>query len=146
MSATTAFATNILGLLFTNVNHANVGDATGLRSSSTAGVFYLSLHDGTPGVGGGQATNETVYTNYARQDEARSTAQWTVTSGVCDNDNEIAWPACGATGDNLDYIGIGSDVSGAGNLFLFGALTTARAIASGATPTIAAGALDIACS
>jgi len=39
-------------LLFNNTNAALIGDATGLRGSSTAGSFYLSLHTATPGAGG----------------------------------------------------------------------------------------------
>jgi hypothetical protein len=35
---------DLLLLLFNNTNWANLGDATGLRGSSTAGSFYVSLH------------------------------------------------------------------------------------------------------
>jgi len=38
MSASNAFETSLLGLIMTNVDAANVGDATGLRGSTTAGV------------------------------------------------------------------------------------------------------------
>ena len=57
-----AAATNLLLLMFNNTNWANVGDATGLRGSSTAGSFYLSLHTASPAEAGNQSTNEISYT------------------------------------------------------------------------------------
>lgn len=143
MSATNAFETSLLGLIITNVDAANVGDATGLRGSTTAGVFWISLHTASPGEAGSQTTSETAYTNYARQDEARNTTQWTVTGNTADNDNAIGFPTCGASGATLTDFGLGSDTSGAGNLFLYGALTASLAVSSGITPSFAAGALDI---
>lgn len=143
MSATNAFETALLGLIITNADAANVGDATGLRGSTTAGVFWISLHTADPGETGSQTTNETAYTNYARQDEARNTTQWTVTGNTADNDNAIDFPQCGATGATLTHFGLGSDTSGAGNLFLYGALTSSLAVSNGVTPSFAAGALDI---
>ena len=143
MSATNLFETSLLGLLFTNVDAANVGDATGLRGSTTAGVFWISLHTGTPGETGDQTTSETVYTNYARQDEARNTTQWTVTGNTADNDNAIGYPTCGATGATLTHFGLGSATSGAGNLFLYGTLTASLAVSNGVTPSFASGALDV---
>jgi hypothetical protein len=143
MTATDAFETSLLGLIITNANAANVGDATGLRGSTAAGVFWISLHTASPGEAGNQTTSETAYTNYARQDEARDTTQWTVTGNTADNDNAIGFPTGGATGATLTDFGLGSAVSGVGNLFLFGALTSSIAVSSGITPSFAAGALDI---
>jgi len=143
MSATNAFETSLLGLIITNVDAANVGDAAGLQNSAAAGVFWISLHTASPGEAGTQTTSETAYTNYARQDEARDTVQWTVTGNTADNDNIISFPTCGVTGSTVTDFGIGSDTSGAGNLFLYGALTASLIINSGITPSFAAGALDI---
>lgn len=143
MSATNAFETSLLGLIFTNTDAANVGDATGLRGSTTAGVFWISLHTASPGETGDQTTSETAYTNYARQDEARNTTQWTVTGNTADNDNAITFPQCGATGATLTDFGLGSATSGAGNLFLYGALTSSLAVSNGITPEFAIGALDV---
>jgi hypothetical protein len=143
MSATNAFETSLLGLIFTNVDAANVGDAAGLQNSAAAGVFWIGLHTADPADTGDQTTSETVYTNYARQDEARDTVQWTVTNNTADNDNAIGFPACGATGATLTYFGIGSASTAAGNLFLKGALTASLIVSSGITPSFAAGALDV---
>ena len=145
MSATNVFENGLLSLIFENANYANVGDATGLRGSTTAGVFYVSLHTGDPGEAGSQTTSETAYTNYLRSggSVARSTAGWTVASGVADNDGAISYATCGVTGATLTYFGIGSDSTGVGNLFLKGALTSSLIVNSGITPSFAAGALDV---
>jgi len=141
MSATNVFENGLLSLIFENANYANVGDATGLRGSSTAGVFYISLHTGDPGEAGNQTTSETAYTDYAREDVARSTAGWSVASGVADNDAAITFPVCGASGSTITHFGVGSDISGAGNLFLKG--TASLVVSTGVTPSFAAGALDV---
>lgn len=143
MSATNVFENGLLSLIFENANYANVGDATGLRGSSTAGVFYISLHTADPGEAGSQTTSESAYTSYARVSVARSTAGWTVASGVADNDAAITFPACTGGASTITNFGIGSDVSGAGNLFLKGATSASLAVSSGITPSFAAGTLDV---
>lgn len=144
MSATDVFENGLLSLIFENANYANVGDATGLRGSSTAGVFYVSLSTGTLTDTSTQATTETAYTNYLRSggSVARSTAGWTVATGTADNDGAITYATAGSSSTVTDF-GIGSDSTGAGNLFLYGALTASLAISNGITPSFAAGALDI---
>lgn len=143
MSATNSFENGLLSLIFENANYANVGDATGLRGSSTAGVFYVSLHTAAPGETGSQNTSESAYTDYARVSVARSTSGWTVASGVADNDSAITFPLCGVTGSTVTDFGIGSDSTGAGNLFIEDGLTAQLIVSAGVTPSIAAGALDI---
>ena len=69
---------NLLKLLFQNTTWANVGDATGLVHTTTAGSFFISLHTADPSAGN-QSTSETAYTGYARVAVARSSAGWTVT-------------------------------------------------------------------
>lgn len=140
MSATDVFENGLLSLIFENANYANVGDATGLRGSSTAGVFYISLHTADPGETGDQTTSETAYTNYARVSVARSTAGWSVASGVADNDAAITFAQAGSS-STITHVGIGSDASGAGNRFMNG--TASLAVSNGITPSFAAGALDI---
>jgi hypothetical protein len=142
-SATNTFETSLLSLIFENANIASLGDATGLRGSSTAGVFYISLATASPGETGTQATSETAYTNYVRVSVARSTAGWTATGNTVDNDAAITFAQCGATGASLTSFGIGSDSSGTGNLYLYGALTATLAVTTGITPEFAIGALDV---
>lgn len=143
MSATNAFENALLDLIFTNVDLANVGDTTGLRGSSTAGSFYISLHTGDPGETGTQSTSEAAYTSYARVAVARALAQWTVTNDTVENDNAITFPQATGGSETETHFGIGSDLSGTGNLNLKGALNSSLAVSSGITPEFAAGALDI---
>lgn len=142
MSATNVFEDGILRLIFENGNYANVGDATGLRGSSVAGSFYISLHTANPGETGSQTTSEAGYTSYARQAIARSTAGWTIASGVADNDSAVSYPAATGGSETETHFGLGSDVSGAGNLFIWGAMSAGLAVSNGITPQFAAGAID----
>lgn len=143
MSATNVFENGLLSLIFENANYANVGDATGLRGSSTAGSFYISLHTANPNETGSQTTSEAAYGSYARVAVARSTAGWTVASGVADNDSAINFPAATSGSETETHFGVGSDSSAAGNLFIWGALTASLAVSTGITPSFAAGALDV---
>lgn len=135
----------VLSLIFENASYANVGDATGLRGSSTAGVFYVSLHTANPNETGDQTTSEAAYTSHNRVSVARSTAGWSVASGVADNDAAITFAAATGGSETETHFGIGSDTSGAGNLFFWGALTAGLAVSSGITPSFAAGSLDVSC-
>lgn len=143
MSATNAFEDKLLSLYLTNADAANIGDAGGLRGSVTAGSLYVSLHTANPNETGNQTTSEAAYTSYARVAVARSTAGWTVTSGVGDNDAAITFPAATGGSETETHFGLGSASSGAGNLDLWGALTASLAVSSGITPSFEAGALDI---
>ncbi len=142
MSASNAFETLLLQLIFENANAANIGDATGLRGSSTAGVFYISLHTADPTETGTQTSSEATYTSYARVSVARSTAGWTVTGNTVTNDGAVTFPACTGGTNTITHFGIGSDTSGTGNLFLSGALTGSLSVSSGITPSFAAGQLS----
>ena len=143
MSATNAFETALLALYFNNTDHANVGDAAGVQNSATAGSFYISLHTADPGETGTQTTSEATYTSYARVAVARSGAGWTVSGNNASNAAAINFPACTGGTNTITHFGIGSDVSGAGNLFFKGALSASLAVSSGITPSFAIGDLDV---
>lgn len=142
MSAVNAFENKILSLYLENANAADIGDATGLRGSTTAGSVFVALTTADPGeTATSQLTSESAYTNYARVGVARSTAGWTVASGVGDNDAAITFPACGATGSTITNFTMGSASSGAGTLDLIG--SASLVISNGITPSFAIGALDV---
>lgn len=140
MSIGNVSESSLLSLIFENANIANWGDATGLRGSTTAGSFYISIATADPGETGTQTTSESAYTNYARVAVARSTAGWTV-SGTAPtqaaNDAAITFPLCGATGSTVTHFVIGRDSSGAGEAIWSGALTAQLIISSGITPSFA---------
>jgi hypothetical protein len=142
MSLSNAAETDLLNLIFANTNFANVGDATGLRGSSTAGSFYISLHTADPGEAGTQATSETAYTGYARVAVARSGAGFTVAGNSVSNAAAINFANCTASpGSACTYFGIGLASSGATELLLSGALTASYTVAIGNAPSFAIGAL-----
>lgn len=144
MSATNAFETALLTLYFNNTNAANVGDATGLRGSTTAGVVYLSLHTADPGEAGTQTTSEAAYTGYARISIARSGAGWTVSGNTASNAALAAFANCTASpGSPVTHFGIGSAASGAGTLDFSGALSASYQPAIGNAPQFAIGALTV---
>lgn len=144
MSAANAFENDVMLLFFNNTNIANMGDATGVRGSTTAGNLYVSLHTADPAETGNQSTNEISYTGYARVAVARSGAGWTV-SGTAPtqaaNAAAVTFGACTAGSGTATHFGIGLETSGATRLAFSGALTASLAISAGITPSFASGQL-----
>lgn len=103
--------------------------------------LYISLHVGSPGVGGSQTTNEAAYTSYARVAVARSAVGWDVVSNVGDNAAQIQFPTATGGSSACDYVAIGTAASGAGQLLAFGALGSTTTVTNTITPQFAAGAL-----
>lgn len=114
--------TNLAKLLLQNVTWANIGDATGLVGSSTAGSWHVSLHTAFPGEGGSQTTSEAAYGAYARVAVARSTGGWAVTNNIGDNVAAITFPTCTSGTESEFWWGIGRASSGAGELLAYGPL------------------------
>lgn len=141
MSMTNAAEAALLDLIFLNTDWANIGDAGGLQNSATAGSFYISLHTANPDETGDQTTNEIAYTSYARVAVARSAGGWTRSVSTVSNTALVQFPQCTGSNGTATHFGIGTDLSGAGNLILKGALTSSLAISTGIQPQFAAGAL-----
>jgi hypothetical protein len=133
----------VLDHLFTNAAVANVGDAVGLRGSTTAGSLYVSLHTADPGEAGDQTTSEATYTSYARVAVARTSGGWTVSGNQVQNAAAITFPAATGGTNTLTYFGIGTASSGAGVLIYSGALTPSLAVSNGITPQINASQITI---
>ena len=57
MSMSNVAEAALLDLLFLNTDWANVGDASGLQNSATAGSFYIALHTSDPGEAGAPASS-----------------------------------------------------------------------------------------
>ncbi len=131
--------TNLLKLLFQNVTWANIGDATGLVGSSTAGSLYVSLHTADPTDSGNQTSSESAYTNYARVAVARSTGGWAISGDTISNVGAVTFPACGVTGSTITHFAIGRASSGTGEIIGVG--TCSLAVSNGITPAFAAGQL-----
>lgn len=136
MSKTNSWENGLLKLLFNNDNFANVGDATGLRGSSTAGSLYVSGHTSDPGEAGDQTTNEIGYTSYGRVAVSRSSSGWTVTGNSVSPVANIDFPAGTGGSGTMSNFGIGTASSGAGVLLYKGTVTPNITCGNGITPRL----------
>src|SRR5687767_11037894 len=138
MSKANSWENDLLLHLFQNAAVALVGDATGLRGSTTAGSSYVSLHTADPGEAGTQSTSEISYTGYARVAVARTSGGWTVSTNQVSNTAAVTFGAMTAgAGGTVTYFGVGTDASGAGKLLYSGAITSPAAglaVSAGITP------------
>lgn len=139
MSKSNAWENALLELLFKNTNAANIGDATGLRGSTTAGSLYFSLHTADPGEAGDQTTSEIGYTSYARVAVARSGSGFTVTANAVAPAANVDFPAGTGGSGTATHFGIGTASSGAGILLYKGAITPNIVCGNGVTPRLNAG-------
>jgi len=144
MSKGNTFENDLLNLVLNNIDAALIGDATGLRGSSTAGSLYVSLHTGDVGEAGNQETSETNYTSYARVGVARSGATWTVTTGTAVNASAIVFPTATGGSSTVTHFAVGTAASGAGKVLYKGALSAPLAVSNGIAPRFEAGQLSIA--
>lgn len=139
MSKTNTWENDLLLLMFNNTNSSLHGDATGLRGSSTAGSYYISLHTSDPGEAGDQTTNEIAYTSYARVAVARSGAGFTVSTNTVALAAAATFPAGTGGSGTATHFGIGCSSSGTGKLLYKGAISPSIVCGSGVTPQINAG-------
>lgn len=143
MSKSNTFENDLLQLIFNNVDIADIGDASGLQNSATAGSLYIALHTGDPGEAGTATTSEAAYGSYARQAVARSGAGWTVATNTSTNAALIQFPECTSGSETISYVSITTASSGASKILYSGALSASRAVSSGIQPQFAASALTV---
>jgi len=136
MSFSNTLENELLLLLLNNSNIANVGDATGLRGSTAAGSFYLSLHTASPGEAGTQSTNETSYGSYVRVAVSRSGAGWTVTGNSASPAANVDFAEATSGTATITHVGLGTDSSGTGKLVLYGSLSPSISVTTGVIPRV----------
>lgn len=137
MSKSNVFEQDLLTLLFNNTNISGIGDAIGVRGSTVAGVFYVSLHTGDPGEAGGQDVSETAYTGYARVSVARSGAGFTITGGSVSPAANIDFAECtAAPGAAITHFAIGTDPTASGYKLYKGTVTPNITMAVGVIPRL----------
>lgn len=126
-SKSNSWENGLMLLLFNNTNFANVGDATGLRGSTTAGSLYFSLHTADPGEAGTQSTNEVAYTSYARVAVARASGAggFTVSTNTVTNTSAILFPAPTGANTTVWFWGLGTASTGTGVLLFKGPISSA---------------------
>ena len=144
MSATNAAANAILDLIFTAVTWADVAED---KVTSPATSFFVSLHTADPTETGTQVTSEAAYpAPYARIGVVRTTGGWSVTGtdpANVDNVAAITFAEATSGSETETHFGIGENVSGAGNLYFFGALDSSLIVTTNVQPEFAIGALNV---
>ena len=143
MTMTNAAETDLLELIFTNLDWPNIGDAAGLQNSATVGDIFVSLHTADPGETGDQSTSEATYGAYARQSVVRSAAGWTVSGNNVSNAAEVAFPEATSGSETITHFGLGSALTTGGNLYMSAVLDTSRLVNTGITPRFPIGELDV---
>lgn len=143
MSKSNTFENEILQLILNNVDIADIGDASGIQNSATAGSLYIALHTGDPGEAGDATTSEATYTGYARVAVARTVGGWTVSGASGSNTAQISFGECTAGSNTITHVSLTTASSGASKILWSGALTASRSVSSGITPLFAASGLTI---
>lgn len=143
MSKGNAFENALLLLLFNNTDASGIGDATGLRGSSTAGSFYVSMHVADPDEGGDQTSNETAYGSYSRVAVERSGSGWTVSGNTVSNAGVVQFPQCTSGTETITHFAVGTDLSGPGKVLYKGVLSPSSEVTTGLQPQFAIGDLVI---
>ena len=138
MVKSTYWREGLLDLVFLNQDVADIGDATGLRGSSTANGLFLSAHTADPGIGGAQGTNEVTvgaWPSYARVTTSRGVSHWSRTNNFVFNVQTASFGANdGASAVTVTHIAAG--VAGSnpnGALIYITQLTSPIVLAPGVT-------------
>lgn len=141
MPKSTSLCNSMLALLY---NATAIADVAENDSSSPMTNIYVSLHSASLSASSNQSSNETPYTNYARQATARSTLGWDAPSGgATQNAAAIEFPQCGVTGGTITSGATGKGSSGAGIIWHYGDLNASIAVSNQIQPRFPAGAVTI---
>lgn len=126
---------NILALIFNATAWANYADNA---ASSPQTNVHTALHTADPGEAGTMSTSESAYTNYARQNVARSTAGFSApAAGSTALVANLDFPSSGASGTTITYGSFGKTGGGATDILFSGAVTPNIAIgAAGVIPRL----------
>ena len=137
MSKSNTFENELLLLIFNNTAIADIGDAAGLRATTTAGSLYWALHTADPGEAGSAVTSEAAYTGYARVAGARSGAAFTVTANSVSPAANVDFGECTASaGGAITHFSVVNTASGAGKILYSGTMTPNITMAVGVIPRI----------
>jgi hypothetical protein len=74
---------------------------------------------------------------------ARSASGFTLSTSTISNFALVQFAQCTGGSNTLTHFGIGTDLSGAGNLIFKGSLTSSLSVSTGIQPQFAAGALTV---
>ena len=141
MPKSTSASNSILALVYNATAWANVAD-----NASASPLTSVSVALATASYSGAStlASNEATYTNYARQDVARTTGGWdTPSAGATANAAAIEFPQCGASGNTITSAATGKTGGGAAIPFHYGDLNASIAVSNQIQPRFAIGAVTI---
>lgn len=140
MSKSNLLENSLLLLFFNATTFDNIAEND---SSSPLTNLYVSLHTSDPGETGNQETNEATYTSYARVAVARTSGGWTVSGNEAVNAADIVFPEATGGSNTITHFAIGESLTGAGDVYYSGELTSPLAVSTGIEPQFAAGDLSV---
>lgn len=141
MPKSTSASNSIVALIYNATAWSNVAD-----NAASSPLTNISVALATASYSGSStlATNEATYTNYARQDVARTTSGWSAPSGgATSNAAAIEFPQCGASGNTITSAATGKTGGGAAIPFHYGDLNASIAVSNQIQPRFAIGAVTI---
>lgn len=142
MSASNAFETSLLQLIFNAVTISNL--ASDIQGSPNGAIaLFVGLHTADPGEAGNQSTSEATYGGYQRIAVIRTAAGWSVSGNTAGNAAEILFNQATSGSETLTHFSIGLAPTGAGSLLFSGALTSSLAVSTGIQPRFATGQLTV---
>jgi len=143
MSKSDVLENSFLQLFFNNVAASNIGDASGLQPSGSAGNLYVALHTADPTESGTQASSEATFTGYLRVAVVRSAGGWTVSGNSVSNTAAVTFPLCTGGSNTITHFSVGFASSGATAMDYSGTLASPLNVSNGITPSFAIGVLAI---
>jgi hypothetical protein len=138
MGLNASFSAELLSLIFENQDIANLGDASGVQGSSSAGDIEIALIQSNG--------SEANYTSYQRVFVNRNTSNWSNSSNSISNALEITFPTStgGSNTINKFRLYYGNFTSKPYTLIIGeDNLTGSVTITAGETPKFAVGALTL---
>jgi len=142
MTKSTVAAQQELSHFFLNGTIPNIGDATGLRGSTTVGSVYIVLFTQDPTVDGDASTHEANYSGYTRVAVPRDASHWVLgVIGELTNVLPVTFPQNNGSSQTITHYGVTTAASGASVLHRYGPLSTPYVCATGAAPNFLAGVM-----
>lgn len=115
----------------------------GLDPSWRAGAtIYLRAHTASPGAAGTAVTNECTYGSYNGVAITKSSG-WSNTVNVSTNANLLQFPVSTSGTNTITHLSLCTTQNGAGEILVYGALSSSQTVNVGGQPQVAAGALTV---
>lgn len=131
-------------MTLSNYASSKLADHLDGRTSFTMPTAYVTLHTASPGTAGSAVTNEVAYTTFARQacGTGGSSIFPAASSGSASQTSTLNFPILTSGGPvTITHVSLVDSASGAGNLLIFGQLTTPVTFNNGQTPSFSAAQL-----